>query len=104
MKSSILPEVEGFFFGAPQSASAIARSLKNGLNKIGEEKTMTPKEIFQTIKDKDVKYVDLRFTDTRGKEQHVSVPVKAFGPEKFESGRFFDGFSISGWKGLQASE
>src|SRR5499433_1434891 len=67
-------------------------------------KNMTPKEIFQTIKDKDVKFVDLRFTDTRGKEQHVSVPVKAFGPEKFESGHFFDGSSIAGWKGIQASD
>ena len=64
----------------------------------------TPKEIFQTIKDKDVKFVDLRFTDTRGKEQHVSVPVKAFGPEKFESGHFFDGSSIAGWKGIEASD
>src|SRR5205814_9617754 len=64
---------------------------------------MTPKEIFQTIKDKDVKFVDLRFTDTRGKEQHVSVPVKSFGPEKFESRHFFDGSSIAGWKGIQAS-
>ena len=65
---------------------------------------MTPKEIFQTIKDKDVKFVDLRFTDTRGKEQHVSVPVTAFGPDKFESGHFFDGSSIAGWKGIQASD
>jgi glutamine synthetase len=64
----------------------------------------TPKEIFQTIKDKDVKFIDLRFTDTRGKEQHVSVPVKAFGPEKFESGHAFDGSSIAGWKGIQASD
>src|SRR3972149_10637851 len=65
---------------------------------------MTPKEIFQTIKDRDVKFVDLRFTDTRGKEQHVSVPVKAFGPDKFESGHFFDGSSSAGWKGIQASD
>src|SRR5256714_5513778 len=65
---------------------------------------MTPKDIFQIIKDKDVKFVDLRFTDTRGKEQHVSVPVSAFGPEKFESGHFFDGSSIAGWKGIQASD
>src|SRR5256886_15090836 len=65
---------------------------------------MTPKDIFQIIKDKDVKFVDLRFTDTRGKEQHVSVPVKSFGPEKFESGHLFDGSSIAGWKGIQASD
>jgi glutamine synthetase len=65
---------------------------------------MTPKAILQTIKDKAVKYVDLRFTDTRGKEQHVSVPVSAFGQEKFDSGHFFDGSSIAGWKGIQASD
>ena len=65
---------------------------------------MTPKEIFQTIKDKDVKFVDFRFTDTRGKEQHVSVPVNAFGADKFESGHAFDGSSIAGWKGIQASD
>src|SRR5215813_9808239 len=64
---------------------------------------MTAKEIFQTIKDKDVKFVDLRFTDTRGKEQHVSVPVKFFGAESFD-GHFFDGSSIAGWKGIQASD
>src|SRR3989449_1701789 len=65
---------------------------------------MTPKDIFQTIKDKDVKFVDLRFTDTRGKEQHVSVPVKAFAADKFEFGHAFDGSSIAGWKGIQASD
>src|SRR5438874_6378989 len=65
---------------------------------------MTPKEIFQTFKDKDVKFIDLRFTDTRGKEQHVSVPVSAFGPEKFESGHYFDGSSIAGWKGIEAAD
>ena len=57
---------------------------------------MTPKDIFKTIKDKDVKYVDLRFTDTRGKEQHVSVPVTAFGEDKFTAGHFFDGSSVAG--------
>jgi len=65
---------------------------------------MSPKEVFQTIKDKDIKFVDLRFTDTRGKEQHVSVPVTAFGSDKFESGHAFDGSSIAGWKGIQASD
>jgi len=65
---------------------------------------MTPKEVFNLIKEKGVKFVDLRFTDTRGKEQHVSVPVNSFGPEKFESGHYFDGSSIAGWKGIQASD
>ncbi|HEX4998076.1 MAG TPA: type I glutamate--ammonia ligase, partial [Terriglobia bacterium] len=65
---------------------------------------MTPKDVFQMIKEKDVKFVDLRFTDTRGKEQHVSVPTKSFEPEKFETGHYFDGSSIAGWKGIQASD
>jgi glutamine synthetase len=65
---------------------------------------MTPKEVFKFISEKGVKFVDLRFTDTRGKEQHVSVPVNSFGPEKFESGHYFDGSSIAGWKGIQASD
>src|SRR5215471_2024649 len=65
---------------------------------------MTANQVFQLIKDKDVKFVDLRFTDTRGKEQHVSVPVAAFGADKFDAGHFFDGSSIAGWKGIQASD
>src|SRR6188474_2483045 len=69
-----------------------------------ERDIMTPKEVFKLISDKGVKFVDLRFTDTRGKEQHVSVPVASFGADKFESGHYFDGSSIAGWKGIQASD
>ena len=65
---------------------------------------MAAADVFKLLKDNDVKFVDLRFTDTRGKEQHVSVPVRAFGPEKFEDGHAFDGSSIAGWKGIQASD
>jgi len=56
------------------------------------------------VKDNEVKFVDFRFTDTRGKEQHVSVPVSAFGDSKFTDGHFFDGSSIAGWKGIEASD
>jgi glutamine synthetase len=56
------------------------------------------------VKENDVKFVDFRFTDTRGKEQHVSVPVSHFDEEKFEHGHAFDGSSIAGWKGIQASD
>src|SRR6478736_5010491 len=66
--------------------------------------TTTPDDVLKFIKDKDVKFVDLRFTDTRGKEQHVTVPVKYFGKDKFELGHAFDGSSIAGWKGIQASD
>src|SRR6266581_1101948 len=65
---------------------------------------MSASDVMKTIKDKEVKFVDLRFTDTRGKEQHVSVPVKAFTMDKFESGHFFDGSSIAGWKSIEASD
>src|ERR671927_1349239 len=66
--------------------------------------TTTPDDVLKMIKEKEVKFVDLRLTDTRGKEQHVSVPAKAFGADKFESGHAFDGSSIAGWKGIQASD
>jgi len=65
---------------------------------------MSPAEVLKTIKDNEVKFVDLRFTDTRGKEQHVSVPAKQFNSSKFEDGHAFDGSSIAGWKGIQASD
>jgi len=65
---------------------------------------MAVAEVMKLIKDNEVKFIDLRFTDTRGKEQHVSVPVKAFADEKFTDGHFFDGSSIAGWKGIEASD
>ncbi|MBM3506364.1 MAG: type I glutamate--ammonia ligase [Alphaproteobacteria bacterium] len=62
------------------------------------------KDVLKMISDNKVEYVDLRFTDTKGKEQHVSVPASAFGDSKFTSGHAFDGSSISGWKGIEASD
>jgi glutamine synthetase len=64
----------------------------------------SPADVFKIIKDKEVKFVDLRFTDTRGKEQHVTVPVKAFTELKFTDGHYFDGSSIAGWKSIEASD
>src|SRR4026208_16203 len=65
---------------------------------------MAAGDVFKTIKENEVKFVDLRFTDTKGKEQHVTVPVKAFGEDKFSDGHAFDGSSIAGWKGIEASD
>jgi len=65
---------------------------------------MTPAEVLKMAKDNEVKFVDFRFTDTRGKEQHVTVPVSQFSIDKFESGHAFDGSSIAGWKGIEASD
>ncbi len=64
----------------------------------------TAAEVLKMVKDNEVKFVDFRFTDTRGKEQHVSVPVSHFDADKFESGHAFDGSSIAGWKGIEASD
>ena len=65
---------------------------------------MAVADVFEIIKQNDVKFVDFRFTDTRGKEQHVSVPVKQFDESKFTDGHAFDGSSIAGWKGIEASD
>lgn len=56
------------------------------------------------IKDNDVKWVDLRFTDTRGKEQHVTFPSHDIDSSFFEEGKMFDGSSIAGWKGISESD
>ena len=64
----------------------------------------TPQDVIKMVKENDAKFVDFRFTDTRGKEQHVTVPVSAFDEDKFENGHAFDGSSIAGWKGIQASD
>jgi glutamine synthetase len=64
----------------------------------------TGAEILSMIKDKEVKYVDLRFTDTRGKEQHVTVPAHTINQGFFDDGKMFDGSSIAGWKGINESD
>jgi glutamine synthetase len=64
----------------------------------------TVQDVLKLMKDNDVKFVDFRFTDTRGKEQHVGVPAHTVDAEKFEKGHAFDGSSIAGWKGIQASD
>ena len=65
---------------------------------------MAVADVFKTIKENEVKFVDLRFTDTKGKEQHVTVPTKFFDDAKFKDGHAFDGSSIAGWKGIEASD
>ncbi len=56
------------------------------------------------IKEKEARWVDLRFTDTKGKEQHVSIPVSEIDDTFFEEGKMFDGSSIAGWKGINESD
>ena len=61
-------------------------------------------DVMSMVKEHDVKFVDFRFTDTRGKEQHVTVPVSHFDEAKFSEGHAFDGSSVAGWKGIEASD
>ena len=61
-------------------------------------------DVMKLVKENEVKFVDFRFTDTKGKEQHVTVPISAFNEEKFTEGHAFDGSSIAGWKGIEASD
>ncbi|MCR9107051.1 MAG: glutamate--ammonia ligase [Gammaproteobacteria bacterium] len=56
------------------------------------------------IKESEARWIDLRFTDTRGKEQHVTIPSSEVDADFFEGGKMFDGSSISGWKGINESD
>ncbi len=56
------------------------------------------------IKESEARWVDLRFTDTKGKEQHVTIPSSEVGDDFFEEGKMFDGSSIGGWKGINESD
>ena len=64
----------------------------------------TAKEVMKLIKDNDVKYVDFRFTDPRGKWQHVTFDVTMIEEDTFAEGQMFDGSSISGWKAINESD
>lgn len=64
----------------------------------------TVDDVMALIKDNEVKFVDFRFTDTRGKEHHVTVPISAFDEDRFQTGQAFDGSSLAGWKGIEASD
>ncbi len=64
----------------------------------------SPKDVLKQIADNEVKFVDFRFTDTIGREHHISVPISQIDEDKLESGQAFDGSSIPGWKGIEASD
>ncbi len=64
----------------------------------------TASEIMKQIKDNDVKFVDLRFTDPKGKLQHVTMDISAVDEDLFADGIMFDGSSIAGWKAINESD
>ncbi len=61
-------------------------------------------KVLKLIEENDVKYVDFRFCDTRGKEQHVTFPAHSIDADTFEDGNMFDGSSIAGWKHINESD
>src|SRR4028118_641041 len=61
-------------------------------------------EILKSMKDNDIKYVDLRFTDPRGKMQHVTMDQSIVDEDMFAEGTAFDGSSIAGWKAINESD
>ncbi|MBI5450342.1 MAG: glutamate--ammonia ligase [Gammaproteobacteria bacterium] len=65
---------------------------------------MSAKDVMKLIKDNEIKFADLRFTDTKGKEQHVTIPARDVDDTFFQSGKMFDGSSIAGWKGIDESD
>ncbi|ADM08555.1 glutamine synthetase I [Parvularcula bermudensis HTCC2503] len=65
---------------------------------------MAVKDVLKKIKDEDIQYVDLRFTDPKGKWQHVTFDKSMVDEELFEDGTMFDGSSIAGWKAINESD
>src|SRR6185312_7229993 len=87
-----------------RSRRVLARASYHFHNK-GECSPMTTaKNVMKMIKDSDVKYVDFRFTDPRGKWQHVTFDVSMIEEDTFAEGQMFDGSSISGWKAINESD
>ncbi len=65
---------------------------------------MPSKQIIELIEKNKVEFVDCRFTDTLGKEQHVAIRANQVDQDFFEMGKMFDGSSIAGWRGIAASD
>ncbi len=65
---------------------------------------MSKDKVLELIKKSDAKFVDMRFADTKGKEQHVTIPASTVDEDFFENGKMFDGSSIAGWKGINESD
>ena len=61
-------------------------------------------KVLNLIEEHEARWVDFRFTDTRGKEQHVTFPAGTIDEDTFEDGKMFDGSSLAGWKGIEASD
>jgi glutamine synthetase len=66
--------------------------------------TYTKEDILKCIKVNKVEYVALHFTDTCGRDQHITIIADAVDDTFFNSGKAFDGSSFAGWQGIEASD
>src|SRR3569623_1331056 len=66
--------------------------------------TMSANDILQKIKDEEIEWVDLRFTDPKGKWQHLTMGAGVVGEDELTDGFMFDGSSIEGWKAINESD
>jgi len=64
----------------------------------------THEDVIKMIAEGEYAFVDFRFTDTLGREHHTTVPARAVDEDKLETGHAFDGSSLPGWKGIEASD
>ena len=64
----------------------------------------TASDILKKIKDEEIEWVDLRFTDPKGKWQHLTMVASILGEDEFTDGLMFDGSSIEGWKAINESD
>ena len=65
---------------------------------------MSAKDVLKLMKDKEIEFVDFRFTDPKGKLQHLTMDSTIVDDQMLEEGVFFDGSSIAGWKAINESD
>jgi glutamine synthetase len=65
---------------------------------------LSPKDVIKLIAEKDIEFVDIRFMDFPGLQQHFTIPARDFDEAVFEEGLGFDGSSIRGWQGIHESD
>jgi glutamine synthetase len=78
--------------------------IKSITNQEGKQMANTPKDVLKMIEEKEIEWVDLRFTDPKGKWQHLSMVAGVVGEDELTDGFMFDGSSIEGWKAINESD
>src|SRR5918999_3719787 len=82
----------------------IEKSVQESFYSIEGDGIMTPREVIELIKSKNIEVVDLKFQDFPGTWQHFSIPISEVTPDIFDEGLGFDGSSIRGWQAIHASD